>query len=125
MNGCVQEVSQWQLCARAKEGTSDSEGTPREQKLCLQMPGSACTVERGLCNPGPYEEPRFGERVGGDMRGSIKQVSGHPASKLVVYLNAPQRWRKPEELLESKITLLPKVFPVSLSANGVLEFSGC
>lgn len=34
------------------------------------MPGSACTVERGLCNPGPYEEPRFGERVGGDMRGS-------------------------------------------------------
>lgn len=67
----------------------------------------------------------WGEMCSRHTARQIKQVSGHPASKLVAYLNAPQRWRKPEELLESKITLLPKVSLVSLSANGVLEFSGC
>lgn len=51
---------------KGKEGTSESEGTPNEQKLCLQMPHSSYTVEKGLCNPGPYEEPQF-VKVSGHM----------------------------------------------------------
>lgn len=42
--GCVQEVSQWQVRARAKEGSSVPEGAPKEQKRRLQMPISACLV---------------------------------------------------------------------------------
>lgn len=32
--GCVQEGSRWQVRARAKEGSSGSEGAPKEQKQC-------------------------------------------------------------------------------------------
>lgn len=50
----------------AKEGTSESEEAPREQASCIQMPDSDCLLERGSCNPGPWEEPQSREGVGED-----------------------------------------------------------
>lgn len=53
-NSCKVKGGGVQLCERAKRGTNESEGVPQEQRLCLEMPSSACTVERGLCIPGRY-----------------------------------------------------------------------
>lgn len=68
---------------KAKGGTSDSEGATREQALCLQLPGSACPVEREGCNPGPHEELPSGRRVCGNIGRSDSYVDTQVSLKLI------------------------------------------